>query len=197
MTLSRDRLDRRHALLLGGAALLGTTAASQAREEAKPVRKSRPKVVTATQGEKVWALGVLVTVKVRAEDTGGAYSVFEDVIAPGGGPPPHTHSREDETIFILEGDLVAWLDGKRYEATTGAWIHMPRGVEHYFRNLSEKPIRMLLTYSPGGFEKWFLDIGTAYKAGDTKAPAVSPEQLARAVAAAKEYGVIFSGKKGG
>ncbi len=64
-------------------------------------------------------MGVMVTVKVKAEDTGGAYSVFEDLIPPSAGPVPHTHTKEDETIFVIEGELRAWLGGKQYDVKTG------------------------------------------------------------------------------
>ncbi|MEI8019261.1 MAG: quercetin 2,3-dioxygenase [Schlesneria sp.] len=125
----------------------------------KPALTS-PKVVTGSDGTKVWAMGVLVTVKVKAADTGGAYLVFEDLIPPGAGPVPHTHTREDETFFVLEGELRAWLGGKQYDVKAGDFVHMPRGVPHSFKNVSEKPTRLLLSYTPGGFEQWFLDIRT-------------------------------------
>ncbi len=118
---------------------------AQTAVESKP---GEPKIVSDGQGTQVWAMGVLVTVKVTAADTGGAYSVFEDLIPPGAGPVPHTHTKEDETIFVLEGKLRAWLGGKQYDVQTGDFVHMPRGVQHYFRNVSEAPTRLLLTYTP-------------------------------------------------
>lgn len=96
-----------------GAAI--ATSGRDAAAETKPALTS-PKVVSGNEGKKVWAMGVLVTVKVNAEDTGGAYSVFEDMIPPGAGRSPHTHTKEDETIFVLEGELRAWLGpAVRYE----------------------------------------------------------------------------------
>lgn len=153
-----------------------------------------PKVVREGEGSKVWAMGVLVTVKVRAEDTGGAYSVFEDLIPPGAGPVPHTHTREDETIFVLEGKLRAWLGGKPYDVQTGDFVHMPRGVQHYFKNVSDKPTRLLLSYSPGGFEQWFLDIGKPFGGNESNPPEIKPEDIRQAVAAAEKYGVKFEKK---
>ena len=153
-----------------------------------------PKVVAEREGTKVWAMGVLVTVKVRAEDTGGAYSVFEDLIPPGAGPVPHTHTKEDETIFVIEGELRAWLGGKQYDVKAGDFVHMPRGVRHYFKNVSEKPTKLLLSYTPGGFEQWFLDIGKSFAGTDEKPPEIKPEDIKRAVATADKYGVKFEKK---
>ncbi len=153
-----------------------------------------PKVVLGSEGTKVWAMGVLVTVKVKAADTGGAYSVFEDFIPPGAGPVPHTHTKEDETIFVLEGELRAWLGGKQYDVKAGDFVHMPCGVQHYFKNISDKPTRLLLSYTPGGFEQWFLDIGTPVSGTNEKPPEIKPEDIKRAVVTAEKYGVKFEKK---
>ncbi|MDX1961863.1 MAG: quercetin 2,3-dioxygenase [Pirellulales bacterium] len=151
-----------------------------------------PKIVSKGDGTQVWAMGVLVTVMVTAADTGGAYSVFEDFIPPGAGPVPHTHTKEDETIFVLEGKLRAWLGGKQYDVKIGDFVHMPRGVQHYFKNVSDEPTRMLLTYTPGGFEQWFLDIGKAATPDSKVAPVITPDDITKAVAQAKKYGVQFT-----
>jgi quercetin dioxygenase-like cupin family protein len=154
----------------------------------------KPQVVTDAKAEKVWAMGVLVTVKVKAEATDGAYSVFEDMIPPGAGPVPHTHTKEDESIFVIEGELRAWLGGEQYDVTAGDFIHMPRGVQHSFKNVSDKPTRLLLSYTPGGFERWFLEVGTPIvKAGEPPPPTV-PADIKRAIIAAEKYGVRFEKK---
>ncbi len=159
--------------------------------EPRPTEPFEPRVVAEGEGTKVWAMGVQVTVKVRAEETGGAYSVFEDVISPGGGPPPHTHSRENETIYVIEGELTAHLGDKSYIVKPGTWVHMPVGVEHWFRNTGDRPTKLILTYSPGGFEMWFLEVGTPVQDGDVGPPATTPQDIEKAVAAAERYGVVF------
>lgn len=150
-----------------------------------------PKVVASGDGTKVWAMGVLVTIKVRTSDTNDAYSVFEDLVPPGSGPVPHTHTKEDETIFVLEGELRAWLGGQQHDLKAGDFVHMPRGVEHYFKNISSKSARMLLTYTPGGFEQWFLDVGIPVSAGSDAPPKTTSADIQAAVAAARRYGVQF------
>ena len=129
MNARRAFLQTSLGVVAGAAAM---TSGRHAKAETKPALTS-PKVVSDDEGTKVWAMGVLVTVKVKAEDTGGAYSVFEDLIPPGAGPVPHTHTKEDETIFVIEGELRAWLGGKQYDVKAGDFVHMPRGVEHYFK----------------------------------------------------------------
>lgn len=151
-----------------------------------------PQIVAESDGTQVWAMGVLVTVKVKAADTGGAYSLFEDFIPPGAGPVPHTHTNEDETIFVLEGKLRAWLGGKQYDVKVGDFVHMPRGVQHYFKNVTDEPTRLLLTYTPGGFEQWFLDIGKAVTPGSKVSPEITGDDIKKAVALAQKYGVQFT-----
>ena len=92
------------------------------------------------------------------------------MIPPGAGSVPHTHTKEDETIFVLEGELRAWLGGKQYDMKAGDFVHMPRGVQHYFKNVSDEPTRLLLSYTPGGFEQWFLDVGKPFVGGFTRHP---------------------------
>lgn len=186
--------SRRHFLTsaLGGVVTASSLTHLASAAGTKATASSAPQVVAAGEGTQVWAMGVLVTVKVQASDTGGAYSVFEDYIPPGAGPVPHMHTKEDETIFVLEGKLRAWLDGKQYDVKAGDFVHMPRGVQHYFKNVSDEPTRLLLSYTPGGFEQWFLDIGKPVVAGSTEAPKTTADDIKQAVAQAQKYGVQFT-----
>lgn len=161
-------------------------------QDALDPKVGEPKVVGESEGTQVWAMGILVTLKVKASDTCGAYSVFEDFIPPGAGPVPHMHTKEDESIFVLEGKLRAWLGGKQYDVKVGDFVHMPRGVQHYFKNLSDEPTRLLLTYTPGGFEQWFLDIGKAATPGSKVSPEITEDDIKKAVAQAQKYSVQFT-----
>lgn len=177
----------------GGSLLLGSASLA---EEKTAAPASKPASITpAAEAKMVWALGVKVTIRADSEMTGGAYSAFEDLVLPGQGPPLHTHTNEDETMYVIEGELEVVLGDKTYTARPGDFAHMARGVPHRFKNISDKPARMLLTYTPGGFEKWFLDIGTPVTDANAKPPAVTPEDIAKALKAAEGYGVVFAKKK--
>lgn len=197
LRLSGEDMDNRRNFLtniVGGIFAASTLPYITLAQGAEEPKTGEPKVVGDGDGTKVWAMGVMVTVKVKSEDTGGAYSVFEDLIPPGAGPVPHTHTKEDETIFVIEGKLRAWLGGKQYDVATGDFVHMPRGVQHYFKNVSEKPTRLLLSYTPGGFEQWFLDIGKPAADTDKSSPPITAEDIKRAIVAAEKYGVKFEKK---
>jgi quercetin dioxygenase-like cupin family protein len=136
---------------------------------------------------------VLVTLKVLANETGGTYSLFEDIVPPGIGPPMHIHTREEETWYILDGELTWNVGGQSFHATKGSFTNLPRGIPHNFINESDKPAHMVLTYAPGGFDQWFLDIGTPvsdrYNPGE--APAETAELLNKAIKLGEAYGIIF------
>nr|ADN16886.1 Cupin 2 conserved barrel domain protein [Gloeothece verrucosa PCC 7822] len=144
-----------------------------------------------TEGPAVWAMGVLVTLKLQGKDSGGAYSIFEDFIPPGVGTPLHIHTREEEFWYVLEGQLTWNVGDKLFQATQGDFINTPRGVPHRFQNSGNKPARMLLGYSPAGFEQWFLDVGKPVSDRKAQPPKITPQDIEKAVAAAKEYGVNF------
>jgi quercetin dioxygenase-like cupin family protein len=82
-------------------------------------------------------------------------AVLEIVAQPGEGPPLHTHGREDETMYVLEGDFRFKLDGALRTTQPGSFVFIPRGVAHTWQNIGERPARMLVTFAPAGMEAFF------------------------------------------
>lgn len=138
----------------------------------------------------VWAMGVRVTLKLQAQKPGSGYAIFEDFILPGVDTPFHIHTREEEFWYMLEGELTWYVGDQVFNAKKGDFFNTPRGVRHRFQNSSKQPARMLLGYSPGGFEKWFLDVGEPV-VPDAPPPPVTPEKIQKAIKAAEGYGVKF------
>jgi quercetin dioxygenase-like cupin family protein len=87
-------------------------------------------VLHAGQGRSVWVVGDLYTILATGEDTAGAFALIHASVPPGGGPPPHRHSREDEAFYILEGEISFEADGRSFAAATGAWVTLARGSLH-------------------------------------------------------------------
>lgn len=108
---------------------------------------------------RTFSLGEIVAF---ASETGGAYSLVKMDIRPGGGPPPHTHLKEDEGFFVLQGRFEIFV-GKDKPITLGTWGHAfgPRCVQHYFRNVGHEWGQILLTLTPGGLEKYFQELDQA------------------------------------
>ncbi|MFE0461171.1 cupin domain-containing protein [Kitasatospora sp. NPDC058965] len=92
---------------------------------------------------------------LRAEDTGGLFSFFELTTPPAGGPPVHLHQGIDETFYVIEGAYEIQLGDRIHEAGPGTLLYGPRGIGHGFRNISDRPSRMLCISTPGGAETLF------------------------------------------
>jgi quercetin dioxygenase-like cupin family protein len=101
------------------------------------------------------AFGEEVTILLDGEGTGGKLTMWTEFTPPGGGPPPHHHVNDDEAFHVLEGRVAFLSDGEWQEVGPGGAAFMPRGVVHTFKNVGDKPSRVLIMTTPSGFEKFF------------------------------------------
>ena len=108
---------------------------------------------------------------------------------PGGGPPPHVHSREEEGFYILEGEITFTVNGERLVARAGAFANMPVGTPHSFKNESSQLAKMLISVAPAGLEQMFFEVGVLLAEGATTALPPTKEEIERLLAAAPKYGV--------
>ena len=83
--------------------------------------------------------GPALTFKLRGPQTGGSLAAWENVVAPGEGPPLHTHKNEDEIWYALEGSFRFTLGGYTAAAEPGAFVYIPRGVVHTWQNIGPSP----------------------------------------------------------
>ncbi len=134
-----------------------------------------------------WVVGDLVIFKIGGEDTKGAFVLAEEVTPPQGGPPPHLHTREDETFYVVEGELEFMVGDRTLSATAGSVVYGPRGVPHGFRNVGTRPSRMAVIITPGGLEKFFEEVGEPVT--DPSSPPEAPPDVERLVAVARKYGI--------
>ena len=137
------------------------------------------------EGTSIWMLGHLMTFKATGAQTGGAFSLVEQVGAPGTGAPPHIHHDEDEFFYILEGEATFMLGDKTIEVKEGSFVFLPRGIVHMFQNAGTKPCRMLLGLSPAGFENFFMEMGEP--APSLTLPQPSPPDIEKLMRLAKKY----------
>ena len=129
-------------------------------------------------------------VLATGEETAGRYAAVE-IIVPQRGPPPHTHTCEDECFYVLQGELEFMMDGQTQRAGAGTLVHAPRYMEHTFRNAGRTPARVLVWITPAGLERCFLEIGDPLPPNAREGVPATPEHIARLLAAAPEYGVRF------
>ena len=114
--------------------------------------------------------------------------MFEAVVFPGGGPPPHIHSREEESFYVLEGEITFQIDDERIVAKAGTFANMPVGSLHSFRNNTDTLARMIVSVAPAGLEKMFFEVGQPVAFGQ-QPPPPSKAEIDRLLAAAPRYGI--------
>src|SRR6185369_11896661 len=88
-------------------------------------------------GKTFSAAGDKYVMLATGEQTGGAYCLAEAMVPPGGGPPPHYHTREVEAFYVLEGEITFTVDDRIMIGTPGAFVQSPRNTPHAFRNASD------------------------------------------------------------
>ena len=144
-------------------------------------------------GPAFWGPGDHYTFLVTGEETGGAYFAMEALVPPGGGPPPHIHTREDETFYVLEGEIEFLLGEETILAGPGDFVNVPRQTVHRFLNVGAETARLVLTFTPAGIDRWFAEILDA--APNEIRPEDVPDNVdevaARYVATASAYGITF------
>jgi quercetin dioxygenase-like cupin family protein len=115
--------------------------------------------VPAGQGPCVRYTGQVLNLKLTSVESDGELTVIEDVIEPGAGPPLHVHERENETYYVLDGEFEFVCGDDVVRGGAGTFVHAPRGVPHRYSNVGSQPGRMLFSFTPGGIEAFFIDVG--------------------------------------
>ena len=132
----------------------------------------------------------LVTLKVSGEQTGGAYSLFEVEVGPGGGEGPHVQHREDECFYVLEGRFGFVVEGEEIGAGPGSLVYVPKGDLHAFENAGNATGRMLVSQTPGGaYEGFVEEVGQPVADGSIRPEEEALDDAERIAAVGTEYGV--------
>ena len=107
------------------------------------------------EGEKLWFYGGGIhTWLATSSETGGAFLLFDDVMTRGKTTPLHSHPQVDETLYVLEGEILVHLDGRERKLGSGSMAMVPRGVPHAFLVTSESA-RLLTLETPGSSEAFY------------------------------------------
>lgn len=133
-------------------------------------------------------LGLPTQIRATAEATNGAFGLIEHwEIPPGFASPYHTHHREDESFYILQGEVAFVIDGNWQRVGPGTFVFGPRKVAHGFKAVGDRPVDMLLQATPGGFERFVMEL-----AQPPGGPTVPPD-LAKLFETAARYGIDIHG----
>jgi quercetin dioxygenase-like cupin family protein len=137
------------------------------------------------EGEGIWFIGSFMRFKATAESTGGAFTLIDEIAGPGRQSPPHIHHSEDETFWIIEGEVTFTCGDEVHVAGPGSFVFLPRDIQHNFRVTSDIPARMLLWISPAGLEGFFKEMGEPGSIDE--APAQSAPDIQKLLALGTKY----------
>ena len=119
----------------------------------------------------------------------GGLGVFELKVPPGSNvPPPHSHVRNEECVYMLEGVLRYSVDKETRDLKPGEWMSTPRGSVHQFSNPHSEPARALIMLTPDIGEQYFRDVGAVVNAG-------GPPDRAKLIAVMSRYGLVAAAPK--
>jgi len=141
------------------------------------------RVVQPNEGHHFDVMGAAMTYKATADDTGGAYSLAIEITPPHGGLPLHVHHREDEAMYILEGEYEIQCGDQLIRATPGFFVFLPRDTPNRYQNTGDTPGKFLFITSPGGFEKLIAETSALTLSGQP--------DMREMEAAAQRHGVEF------
>ena len=126
----------------------------------QPMPGSEPFIRNADTAPAYWMVDVLWMVLADARDTGGRFSLMEQLLPKGSGPGPHRHTWSDETFYMLDGEITLLVGDEIKTARKGDFIMVPRNTRHGFR-VDTETARFLNGYTPASMEALVIERGTA------------------------------------
>ncbi len=136
------------------------------------------------EGKTITAAGSSITIKVPGEATGGAWSLTEFSLPANWSdqaPPPHVHTREDESFYVMEGTVTFQLGDRIFKGAPGSFVFGPKGIVHKFSNPEPEPAKLLVISSPAGLEHFFEELYELLKN--------NPTDLGPIIALFEKYGM--------
>ena len=151
-----------------------------------------PALTRAGEGEARWWFASLAEITLTAEQTGGLLSIIEITEPPGSAGPLHVHHREDETFWILDGEVTFEVGGSTIYASAGDVVFGPRDVPHRY-TVGDGGCRMLFIMTPGGFEGLVRDMSVPAQSRTVPPPSDQEPDWEHVAAVAKAYGCELLG----
>jgi mannose-6-phosphate isomerase-like protein (cupin superfamily) len=148
------------------------------------------------EGEAFWLLGMLQTIRIGRDDTGGQYGLIEAVVPMGVGSPWHIHPEEDEWFYVLDGELTVYVADARLSLTAGSFAFGPKGVPHTFFSESPNGARTLVGFQPMQFEGFLREVGVPAPERVVPPPMEGHPDMARLTPIAARNGFVILGPPG-
>lgn len=121
-------------------------------------------IISSSAGEQLSIAGGNYRIIIPGKETDGQYAVIEMTVPPGAGPNPHAHPDFTETFYVVDGEVTFNTADGSVHAEKGAYINIPGGGQiHGFKNLSDRPAKLLCTVIPAGLDEFFCEISEYLK----------------------------------
>jgi mannose-6-phosphate isomerase-like protein (cupin superfamily) len=134
--------------------------------------------------------GIVMKCLLSGEQTAGQFCLFENKSAGNTRTPIHVHAKDDETVYVIEGELTAVIGGRPRSLTSGESIFLSRGIPHQLKNMSGNPCRYILIGTPALFERFVEEGGHELRPGEVLGPP-TPEEIERLREAAPRFGITL------
>src|SRR5437762_2124043 len=146
--------------------------------------------------QSVWYTGWLLTFLATGEETRGQFALMEQVGRKGNVPPRHIHHREDETFYVIEGEMTFVVGDQTITATPGTMVFAPRDIAHSF-TIDSEHVRLLVMVAPAGAEEFFKECSVPAPSMTLPPPTETPySEIQKMMALAPSYGFEFVAPKG-
>jgi quercetin dioxygenase-like cupin family protein len=134
--------------------------------------------------------GVVMRRLVSSEETDGSFCLFENTSGGQTKTPIHVHADDDETVYVIEGQLTAVVDGEAQKLSPGESLFLKRGIPHQLMNPGNQPVRYILIGTPSLFEGFLAEGGHEHRKGEAVGPP-TPADIERLKAAAPKFGITL------
>jgi quercetin dioxygenase-like cupin family protein len=138
----------------------------------------------------IWFLGALSQLRVSGEQTGGAFALADHLARRGNASPVHVHDRDDETFFVLDGELRVFVGEEEHTAGPGTVAVLPRCVSHAYV-VTSATARFLTLHTPAGFEWFATEVGEPAQALTLPPPPAGPPDFAALAQAAARHQITI------
>jgi len=159
------------------------------RTETELAREEGPIRVDTNEPRSLWVIGHRVTLL----PVGGRIAAVE-VVTPAGvpGPPPHHHEDADESFYVTSGRLGVMSGDTWTSLGPGEYTNVPRGTVHSFRNEGTEDVKVITSFEPQGFERFFLEYGVDVDEAEAFETSVSEATIARVIDGCAQFGMILA-----
>lgn len=139
-------------------------------------------------GKEFVLAGVVMKRLLSGAQTAGQFCLFENESGGSTKTPIHVHAKDDETIYVIEGELTALIDGAPRRLLPGESAFLPRGIPHQLVNISGNPCKYILIGTPALFDRFLREAGRERRPGEAVGPPTS-EEIDRLREASPKFGI--------